>query len=523
MAEIFRMAAGVCCALILAAGAAWAQALGPLEVIGYSNPDESGPSKIWSLAEGLPYLYVPYVGDELNGSIGRLRMGAEVGAALFQRPFFASRDRGCARELGSNSRPDLAWLGPTARFEPGGDGMPPDAIAAPDEATGGYASMILFRKDLGPPPGMLLMNRRRTLATDCLNAIHKTFYNRVFVPVAAAPERLRCFNLAGEFQVKGSDTRTFRFVISDRLVLLAPSDLSERYRGHSHHFTVTLYDRLECDGESVSFRSGSLAAGSTKLDGYGFRDRARSVKIAYESGPLTAYMAPKAAPAMAQPPAPAPETVATTRAPEPAAEPEVIAKAPQPAAEPEAIGKVAEPAAEPEVIAKAPIPAPEPEVIAKAPEPGVEPEPAAKQALEPVPADQRPVPEIKPDPPAQSAAAPVQPTPAAPAAPAAVASQSQLKLEPVLLPETQVVAGVASQTFAYPVHQVYRLNYCLTPKGDCGEPAAQAWCRAEGFGKATAWEIDENIGALFPTVVLGDNRICAQFLCDGFREITCAN
>ncbi len=480
MTENFRMAAGICCALILAAGAAQAQAPGPLEVIGYSNPDESGPSKAWSLAEGLPYLYVPYVGDELNGGIARLRMGAEIGAALFQRPFFASRDRGCARDLGSDSRPDLAWLGPTARFEPGGDGMPPDAIAAPDEKTGGYASMILFRKDLGPPPGMLLMNRRRTLATNCLSAIHKTFYNRIFVPVAAAPERLRCFNLTGEVQVKGSAPRTFRFVTSDRLVLLTPSDLSERYRGPPHRFMVTLYDRPECDGEAVGFQSGSLASGTTKLGDFDFRDRARSVQIAYQGGPLTAYMTAEAAPAMAKSPEKTPEP-----APEPAAEPAVIAKTPEPA-----------------------------------PEPAAEPKPAAIRALEPVPANQQPVPELKSDPPAPSAAAPVPP---APAAAAAAAPQSQPKLEPVLLPETQVVAGAASQTFAYPVHQVYRLNYCLTSKGDCGEPAAQAWCRAEGFSKATAWKIDENIGSLFPTVVLGDNRICAQFLCDGFREITCTN
>jgi hypothetical protein len=63
----------------------------------------------------------------------------------------------------------------------------------------------------------------------------------------------------------------------------------------------------------------------------------------------------------------------------------------------------------------------------------------------------------------------------------------------------------------------------LSSGQDCGEPAAQAWCKTQGFQRARAWEIDENIGALFPTVILGENRICAQFVCDGFREITCAN
>jgi hypothetical protein len=393
--------------------------------------------------------------------------------------------------------------------------MPPDAIAAPDQETGGYASMILFRKDLGPPPGLLLMNRRRTLGTGCRNAIHKTFFNRVFVPVAAAPERQRCFNLAGEFQIEGSAPRSFRFTSSDRMVLLAPSDLSERYRGVRHSFTTTLYDRLDCAGETVSFRSGSLAPGSTKLDDFGFRDRARSVRIAYQSGPLSAYMTPAAAPT----------TASMAKSPEPV---------PQPASEPEpAPATASEPAPRP-----APEPEPGLEVVATAPEP----EPAPKPAAEPAPAtgSQRPLPEIKWDPPAEPApaqAATVAPAvapavpPAAPSAapvaessPApAAASQAQPKLEPVLLPETQAMAGLASQAFAYPVHQVYRLNFCLTSKGDCGEPAAQAWCKTQGFGTASAWKIDENIGSLFPTVMLGDNRICAQFVCDGFQEITCAN
>ena len=575
--EIFRMAAGISCALLLAAGAAPASAPGPLDVIGYSNPDESGPSKTWSLEDGLPYRYVPYVGDEVNGGIARLRMGARIGAALFQKPFFASRDRGCARDLGSDGRPDLNWLGPTARFEPGGDGLPPDAIAKPDRKTGGYGSMILFRKDLGPPPGLLLMNRRRTLGTNCLNAIHKTFFNRVFVPVAAAPERRRCFNLAGTFQIEGSAPQTFRFGNSDRLVLLAPSDLSERYRGIRHSFTATLYDRRDCAGKSVSFRSGALAPGSTKLDDFGFRDRTRSVKIAYGTGPLIAYMTPEAAPAApakvpamspAMPQASEPEPAAASEpVPRPAPESETMAKAPEPEPEPEpeVAARAPEPEAEPELEAE-----PESEVAAKVPEPAPapesEPEPAPKQALEPTPApaSQRPLPEIKWDPPAQAAptqSAPVQSAPvqsaavpAQPTAPAAepdpqpgpqpgpepgpepspepgpepgvgpaAAPQTQPKLEPVLLPETQALAGLASQTFAYPVHQVYRLNYCLTSKCDCGAPAAQAWCKTQGFGTASTWKIDENIGSLFPTVVLGENRICAQFICDGFQEITCAN
>ncbi len=48
------------------------------------------------------------------------------------------------------------------------------------------------------------------------------------------------------------------------------------------------------------------------------------------------------------------------------------------------------------------------------------------------------------------------------------------------------------------------------------------WCAARGFaGGAASFEIDENIGSLFPTLALGDLQLCANFVCDGFKEITC--
>ncbi|HEX9789146.1 MAG TPA: hypothetical protein VGA60_00675, partial [Kiloniellales bacterium] len=70
--------------------------------------------------------------------------------------------------------------------------------------------------------------------------------------------------------------------------------------------------------------------------------------------------------------------------------------------------------------------------------------------------------------------------------------------------------------------EIYRLNYCLRWGADCGEPAATAWCRGQGFAKASDWRVDKNIGALFPTIVLADKRVCAQFPCDGFEAITCS-
>jgi hypothetical protein len=90
------------------------------------------------------------------------------------------------------------------------------------------------------------------------------------------------------------------------------------------------------------------------------------------------------------------------------------------------------------------------------------------------------------------------------------------------LPESEPEAVVAGQTFKYPLLQGFRLNACLYQQEDCGEEAASEWCKARGFaGGAISFEIDENIGSLFPTLALGDLRLCANFVCDGFKEITC--
>jgi hypothetical protein len=82
-------------------------------------------------------------------------------------------------------------------------------------------------------------------------------------------------------------------------------------------------------------------------------------------------------------------------------------------------------------------------------------------------------------------------------------------------------AGPQEETFRFPVHQVYRLNYCLADGQGCGEPAANAWCEARGFARALRWTQEDNIGALYPTVFIGNGSICDKFLCDGFEEITC--
>ena len=236
------------------------------EVTGYAVEKHGGASKTWTLPANQPYLFVPFVGNDVAGALVRVEVGRNVGVALFQRPFFASRDVGCTPDMGTDARPHLKWLGPTARFEPDSGRKQGDA-ASPDPKTGGYASLIVFRKDLGPPPGILMLDRRRTLGSKCPNPVHKIFFNRLFVPVAAPPDAIRCLDLAGTYRVEGAEDMVLNFTFTDRAVLLMPSDLSEGYKPIKHRFTATLFDGLGWRGrvgqlQERGQRRGRLQAGS---------------------------------------------------------------------------------------------------------------------------------------------------------------------------------------------------------------------------------------------------------------------
>jgi len=75
--------------------------------------------------------------------------------------------------------------------------------------------------------------------------------------------------------------------------------------------------------------------------------------------------------------------------------------------------------------------------------------------------------------------------------------------------------------FGKPWYQNHRLDACLRWQEDCGEPAANAWCRVKGFSRAESWQIDPGIGTHSPTYTFQDGWICDQPFCDGFLYITC--
>ena len=78
-----------------------------------------------------------------------------------------------------------------------------------------------------------------------------------------------------------------------------------------------------------------------------------------------------------------------------------------------------------------------------------------------------------------------------------------------------------TRRFNNPMHQNYRLDWCLEWAKQCGEPAASAWCQARGYQRAESHQIAQDIGDVSPTQVYRTGQICKDKFCDGFSFIVC--
>lgn len=75
--------------------------------------------------------------------------------------------------------------------------------------------------------------------------------------------------------------------------------------------------------------------------------------------------------------------------------------------------------------------------------------------------------------------------------------------------------------FKNPMVKQYRLDWCYRWAADCGQGAADAFCRSKGLRRAKAFEQDPDIGRRSPTYVLGTGQVCDEGFCDGFKFIEC--
>lgn len=88
-----------------------------------------------------------------------------------------------------------------------------------------------------------------------------------------------------------------------------------------------------------------------------------------------------------------------------------------------------------------------------------------------------------------------------------------------------LAAGTTEAAEVYigiPTAGEYRVDICFEWGLQCAGEAAQAWCKAQGYDRATEWETDHDIGATHPTLVLGTGQVCDQAHCDGYFSVVCA-
>jgi len=84
-----------------------------------------------------------------------------------------------------------------------------------------------------------------------------------------------------------------------------------------------------------------------------------------------------------------------------------------------------------------------------------------------------------------------------------------------------VVCEAKTKTFIRPKHNGYRLDWCKTFASQCGKPAAQAFCRAKGYGSVVSYTKKNNSPT--ETMTIGENSICNSryHRCDTFKAIKC--
>lgn len=61
------------------------------------------------------------------------------------------------------------------------------------------------------------------------------------------------------------------------------------------------------------------------------------------------------------------------------------------------------------------------------------------------------------------------------------------------------------------------VDHCLNWGENCEQPAADNFCRRKGFSAAAAFEFAN----MHPTLVVGDDKVCNEDMCQGFTSITC--
>jgi hypothetical protein len=81
-----------------------------------------------------------------------------------------------------------------------------------------------------------------------------------------------------------------------------------------------------------------------------------------------------------------------------------------------------------------------------------------------------------------------------------------------------IVRTANAATFSAPTYSGDRLDWCAYSGRNCGKPAADIYCRLQGFREAISFTRAVSVGSSF---VIGESRSCTAARCDGFASIRC--
>jgi hypothetical protein len=76
----------------------------------------------------------------------------------------------------------------------------------------------------------------------------------------------------------------------------------------------------------------------------------------------------------------------------------------------------------------------------------------------------------------------------------------------------------AVRTYFSPELQGYRASSCLADGRTCGKPAADAWCRLNGWSSALIFQREPEPGV---TRIVDSGDLCSGPACTSFRQIKC--
>jgi hypothetical protein len=82
-------------------------------------------------------------------------------------------------------------------------------------------------------------------------------------------------------------------------------------------------------------------------------------------------------------------------------------------------------------------------------------------------------------------------------------------------------ASAEVRQYVKPKIDGYRLDWCYKWGIQCGEAAADRFCKSKGYDQSVNFAMAADIGASTPTKLLGTGQICEDDFCDGFAKITC--